>query len=320
MFDWMLVGALSAAILQPGNGVQAPPPLQEPVGQATTLEDVVIERRELEALVRNFVGEVGAPATRRGLARWQDEVCVGAVNIRHDAAQYIIDRISLVGMGLGLRTGDPGCTANVLIIFTNDASELATTMLEERRPLFRVGLNFNRNIVALRDFQNSDRAVRWWHVSVPTDSETGRRAVRIPGATINGKPSAPVIAVFAASRLNSQIRDDLNNVMVIVDVDQLEGTTIAQLADYLAFVALAQIDPDAETSAYDTILNLFDSPHAVGGLTDWDMSYLSALYRVQNAPVRRINPSAQASAMAGVMLRDRRAVRAAAEEQPARPE
>jgi hypothetical protein len=44
-------------------------------------------------------------------------------------------------------------------------------------------------------------------------------------------------------------------------------------------VALAQIDPKADLADFDSILNLFINPAAYSGLTDWDRSYLQALYR-----------------------------------------
>jgi hypothetical protein len=43
-------------------------------------------------------------------------------------------------------------------------------------------------------------------------------------------------------------------------------------------VALAQIDPSANPASFDSILNVFNNPAAYSGLTDWDRSYLKALY------------------------------------------
>jgi hypothetical protein len=70
----------------------------------------------------------------------------------------------------------------------------------------------------------------------------------------------------------------LQNVIIVVDSTKLNGTTWQQLADYLSVVSLAQVDPDASPAAYDSILNLFSNPAAYSGLTDWDRSYVRALY------------------------------------------
>ena len=313
MTSLALVAAMAATLGAPQTA-PAPAP-QDPPEAVETLEDVVVERRALERMVREFVGEVGAAPRKRGLARWQGELCVGVVNIRTDVARYIADRVSQVGMDLGLEIGEPGCKANVFIVFATEGAALAEAMVAENRRAFRWGVGgLDRGNPALADFQTADRPVRWWHVSIPTDSETGNRAVRLPGDIdpATGQPGAPVIHVFAASRISSQIRDDMSKAMIVVDVDKLGDTNLVQLTDYLAFVSLAQVDPDGDTAAYDTVLNVFDAPGAVDGLTDWDMSYLTALYRVQNSPVQRINPNAQAGVMASYMLRNRRAAAAAA--------
>lgn len=319
----VLTAVLALALATPGQTAPVGPAGQVQVqteAQTQTqapvrLEDIVVDHRRLEETVRDFVGEVGAPPPRRGLARWTGELCVGAVNVRRDVGQAVVDRVSEVALDLGLEIGEPGCTPNVVIVFTADSTALADAMVEENRRAFRLGIGgLDRGNPALRDFRTVDRPVRWWHVSVPVNSDNGTIAVRLPGDVDNrGNPSAPTIAVFAASRLNSQIRDDLNKVMIVVDVDGLQGINLAQLADYLAFVSLAQVDPDGDTAGWDTVLNLFDAPTAVDGLTEWDRTYLTSLYRVQGGPIRRINPQSQASVMANDMARRWRAQQTAAE-------
>ena len=311
----MIGAALVAALALPQDAAATPLP-QEPPAGTVRLEDIVVDHRRLGDAVRDFVGEVGAPPRRRGLARWQDALCVGVVNIRRDIGQALADRISRVGLDLGLEIAEPGCTANVLIVFAEDGAALADAMVAEHRRAFRIGIGgVDRGNPALRDFRTADRPVRWWHVSVPVDSESGKIAVRMPGDVdpVTGNPVAPVIFVFAASRLTSQIRDELNKAVIVVDVDDVEGVNLAQLADYLAFVSLAQVDPDGDTSSFDTVLNLFDNPAAVDGLTEWDRTYLTSLYRVGGGPVRRINPHAQATTMANDMARRWRAQQTATE-------
>lgn len=281
-------------------------PEQEPV----TVDDVTVEARPLDEFVRDFVAETGAPARGRGLARWQGRICVGVVNLESGLAQAIADRVSQVGLGLGLDVAEPGCRANIFIVFTADSDGLTAQLVETYPDAFHVGVGgIDRGRTALAAFTTSDQPVRWWHRSLPVVIDTGAPAIRLPGES-----DPPMIAVFAASRLTTPIRDDLKRAMVIVDVDRLGQVNLAQLADYLAFVSLVQVDPDAELGAYDTVLNLFHDPAGVDGLTEWDESYLLALYKVQDAPVLRANHAAQAGVVASVMTRDQR--RAAA----ARPE
>lgn len=305
MINWTLAAAMAVALASPQTPpVSSTPAPQEPAGVvAEPLEDVVVEGRRLEQLVREFVGEVSAPSGRyRGLARWHGRFCVGVVNVRPEIGQAIADRVSQVGQELGLDVGAPGCRANVFVVFADDGAALADAMVEESRRAFRIGVGgLDRGNAALDDFRTADRPVRWWQLSLPVNADTGQRAVRLPGDL-----GAPRMSIFAPSRVTTQIRDDLKKTMVIVDVDQLGEANLAQIADYIAFVTLVQIDPEADTSRYDTILNLFDDPRGVDGLTDWDRSYLTSLYETQDLPVLRRNPRAQTRRVASEMLSERR--------------
>ncbi len=261
----------------------APAPQTADPGRAADLEDVEVTGRPLDSMIRNFVNEVAAPNRGRGLARWDDEICVGVANLRNEPAQYIADRVSTIAEDVGLTPGQPGCTPNIMVVATDDGAALAQQLVAERARAFRMGgSGMDRGGVALRAFQETDAPVRWWQVSMPTDSETGARAVRLPGECRNDCSSpmdmAPVVNVFAASRLSTQIVDTLFRTIVILDVDQIADVSVVQLADYIAMVTLAQIDPSADTSGYASILNVFADPGAADTLTDWDTAYLKGLY------------------------------------------
>lgn len=278
MIEFLLAGALFVA--QP----QTPPApaSQDPV----QLEDVIVSGRTLDSLITEFVGEVAEPNRRRGLARWNADVCVGVANLDGRAAQYLTDRISTVAGDLGLRTGAPGCSPNILVIATADAKGLARQMTGQRRRAFRMGgSGMDRGGAALRDFVDTDRPVRWWQMSLPVDSESGDIAVRIPGQCTGNctgaMQMAPQINVASASRLTTQIVDNLIRAIVIVDVDQVSDVSILQLADYIALVSLAQIDPEADTSGFASILNVFETPEIADSLTEWDLAYLDGLYNAE---------------------------------------
>lgn len=262
---------------------------------AVELEDVVVTGRSLDTMIRNFVGEVAEPNRGRGLARWDGPVCVGVSNLQADAAQYLADRISTVADDLGLEPGAPGCTPNIVVIATEDAEALARTLVSERRRAFRMGgAGMDRGGDALEDFVETDRPVRWWQMAMPVDSETGARATRLAG-DCNGPECAggvigfaPRTNVFAASRLRTQFVDNLMRAVVIVDVDQVQDLSILQLADYIAMVSLAQINPDADTSGYASILNVFDDPDGSASLTSWDEAFLGGLYSAERNAAAQI--------------------------------
>ena len=176
--------------------------------------------------------------------------------------------------------GEPGCAPQVNIVFATNAKETAAAMVESEPRMFmpvagHAGMDLGR--VALEEFAQSEKPVRWWHVSLPVDARTGGAAIELDkncGETF----CPPTVNVAGPSRIHNGTRDDMVYVVVIVDATKLKGTTWQQLGDYLAVVSLCQIDPHTNPASFDSILNLFTNPKAYSGLTDWDRSYVKALY------------------------------------------
>ncbi len=265
----------------------------DPTLPESRVDDIVVDGRPLEVIAEEFVATLSAPPRSRGLARWSGTVCIGVVNFRNDVAHLIIDRISEVAEDLDIRLGQPGCKPNLVIAGTDDASGLAREMVRRyRRPFFRYGYTrSNRGSGALAAFQTTDAPVRWWHMSLPINTIDGSPAIRLPG---QGYWVSPCAGSRRGSRTCDAITDHLTRLIIIIDIDRVAGRTVAQLADYLTLVALAQIEPDAGYSAFNTVLNLFDPDLQVTGLTDWDLIYLNALYSGED---ERLDPREQAARM-----------------------
>ena len=251
---------------------------------AVQIEDVEITARRPDGMVREFVNEVAAPNRNRGIARWEKDICIGVANLRGATAQYIVDRMSAVALEIGLTPGEPGCEANVIVIASDSADRVAEELVNERlNVLIMGGSGMDQGRAALNAFVRSDRPVRWWQISMPINSQTGVAAIRLPGEC-NGPCSGaadfgPKVRLPSATRLSSPIVDSLYRTIIIVDLEQVRDVTVPQLADYLAMVTLAQIDPEADTHGFESILNVFESPATVSGLTEWDQTYLRGLYR-----------------------------------------
>lgn len=284
----ILPGLLLAAVLS-ASPVAAQDPAPAAADEPIRLEDVIVSARRLEDAAEAFVDEVAAPIPRRRLARWHEGVCVGVVNLEPGVAHFIADRVSDVAREVGLRAHEPECNPSILIVATKDASNFTRAFVEQRPAIFRPGgAGMSRGTAALESFITTDRAVRWWSVSQTTDPDTGAPAVRMPGEFNQWRPSldgsdsvmnyAPNTSTRTTSRLSAQYREDLKRIFVIVDVDRLNGASLTQLADYVAMVSLAQINPDAQPGQYETILNLFENPEFAPGLTGWDKAYLAGLY------------------------------------------
>ena len=118
--------------------------------------------------------------------------------------------------------------------------------------------------------------------------------------------------IITASMLRNDLRDDLAQVIIVVDVDKIGGASIDQLAAYLTMIALVQVDPEAEPRGYDTILNLFDQPErAPASLTAWDMAFLDGVYGAEQA---QLSSQARLGAVAAAMAQSVRNQQARAPE------
>ena len=297
----MMITPLFIALALVGQTAQEPRPAPE--APVTQVDEVTITGQRVREAVSSFLDEVTDPPRGRGPARWSDSVCVGAVNLRRELAQPMIDRLSQVALDLELDIGEPGCRPNILIIATDDGPGLARALVDERPRAFRPGYaGASQSRASLEQFQSNDQAVRWWHVSMPVDADSGRPAVRLRGQN-------PPVVPSQGSLLRTQIRNDLTRAIVIIDLARAEGVSLQQLADYVAMVAYAQVNPEADTRPYETVLNLFDDPSsAPDGMTDWDVSYLASLYA---AELDQRSPTAQVGRIGSIMARDR--------EEPAEP-
>lgn len=256
---------------------------------------------------QSFVERIAlATSPQDSLARWDGEVCVGAVGLAPAQAQAMVDRISARARAVGLRPGAPGCRANVMVIYAPDSDVVTREIVDQRRDL--LGYNADDTTItagreAMEEFANTPRPIRWWHVSstgvgsMSPDAEhrmrqaSGRTAAlaaatRGVSAGDVGSPSdmQGVDAVRtngSRTRSNAVRSNDLSYALVVVDARRVAEIPADAWMDYVALVALAQLDPGADTSGYPTVLNLFASNPASrpAGLTSLDIAYLQALYR-----------------------------------------
>ena len=298
----MLVSVLSIALMlagaqaaSPASGVQA-----APQDESTTLSTIEVEgqRRTAYDAARAFTNEILVTPPRRGIARWRttDPICPGVVNMQRDVAQALVDRIADRVIELGLQAGEPGCKANMIIVGADDGAAMASSLIEARPRAYITGIaGTSLTYRALNIFRTSDAPVRWWMLTVPLDARTGEVTVRTPDSE-----DAPIRRIDGAGRLRSQDINAIFQVMVVVDVNRIGTVNVGQLGDYIAMVALAQVDAQADVAGFETVLNLFQDPAGVSGLTDWDLTYLRQLYA---ADLSVLSASAQVGRIAGAMAR-----------------
>ncbi|HVY89375.1 MAG TPA: hypothetical protein VG942_10935 [Hyphomonadaceae bacterium] len=256
-----LVVALAAAISTPALAQQ----------QTQADDKVVIEGRQLEDAVRDFVAEVAAAPKGSNLARWDRKVCVGELNLRPEYAQKLIDHVSLVAVAVGLEPGEPGCRPNILILADSNGDDLATRLVAKNPRAFQPDYaSTNLGSKALSRFETSHAPVRWWHISETVLADSGKPAMQ-----------GQSVLVRRASRLRGNVREDLAHALIILDTSRIGSISFGSLCDYVAMVALAQVDAQADMGKFRSILNLFSekADNRTIRMTQWDLDYLEALYK-----------------------------------------
>jgi hypothetical protein len=309
MITALAVSALLLTASSPAGGPQAasgPVPPQDP--DVTEVDEVVIAALPNGAASLAFVRTVAAPGPGREMALWRQPVCVGVGGLQPEPARMLADHISGWAARLELRVGEPGCRPNILIVASDDGDATARDLIRRRPRDFRIGVRgADAGAAALRAFQSSGAPVRWWHVSLPVDDETGTPLNRLPGQappTWDGQnlttPNSFTgnVRTTSPSLISAQERDDLLQVVIVLDIKALDAASFAQVADYMVLPALAQIEAGAAPE-YPSILNLFAAGgEAVDGLTRWDRAFLRGLYRAdQSRSGGRANLAAVADAM-----------------------
>lgn len=254
------------------------------------------------------------------LARWDEGVCVGAVGLDASQLQQLVDRVSTRARAVGLRPGRPGCRANVMVVFSNDSDAITRQIVDQRRDMLGFYGGDNRVTAgrdAMEDFANTPRPIRWWHVSStgvgsmnPTAararlSASGRTASQMAASSGGGGgvgagdvgsaqdlQGADGVRSNGSRTRTEESANELSYALIVVDARRVANTPMSAWMDYVAFAALAQLNPDARTTNYPTILNLFaQSSSPPSGLTTWDLAYLDALYHVRSEDSDRQIPA-----------------------------
>jgi hypothetical protein len=203
-------------------------------------------------------------------------------------AQFINDRLAQRAEAVGLDVGEPGCRANILIVVSNNPDTVARDLYDHHKTLLgyyqQRGHGTLGRRALLQDFVNSIAPVRWWHVSrtITRDGDVIDEPADGRDAQGMGDPTrgAPVVTLGSGStRISRTTHQDFGVAFIIVDARKLHGVGFEALADYIAMVTLAQLDPRADVSTYPTILNLFAHRDPTpAAMTDWDAAYLQGLY------------------------------------------
>jgi len=252
-----------------------------------------LTREQARERAVEFVRQVGVARGQQAAARWIDPVCPRVRGIAEPYSGIVEARMRGIAAEVGMRVAREGCDPNISVSFVGDAEALmreidrrSPTRLQEVPPDARDAL------------LTGDAPVRWWYLtgtrsrhgtgstSQTLNTQADDRAAA--GSSISN-PSSPTEALshYDSSIISTQVNRAIVDANVVIDLDRVEGRALEAIAAYAAFVAFVEVrtsDPRAPGS----ILGLFSTDPETRSLTEWDMTFLRSLYRLQlDRPARR---------------------------------
>lgn len=259
----------------------APAMEQEPVEAAAQDPTPVIvvtaeQEREAEQRVEKMTRAITRrPRVDKPIARQYGQICVGIVGLKSDLAVALGQRVYENARRLDIGVAPDGCQVNTLIAFVDDARAEVEDLRKSAPWLFETLLDYEYERVL-----RGNGGAHAWH-SFQVKEADGKELAVIevgdpPRQVQSGDP-------FNATRMAQQIRTDIIGSVVIIDRDRVPGKTIQQLADYASIRSFASVDDLSNGGPNDTptILSLFEADGVnAEGLTEFDWSYLEALYRL----------------------------------------
>lgn len=267
----------------------APAIAQEQPRMASGLpEESVTSTALREQQMRAFIQSRAAPSFRIGkLQRWERPLCPAAAGLKPALLQFIVQRVKETAAKVGAPVNRSStCRYNVQIVFSSVPQRVVNFLRQQHEDL----LGAHDTSVQADALARFDHPMQSWYATATIDARGSVHG--------DGKRRGPLQCLdlpeckfmldadsFASTgtRLGDGLRTGLMNVVVVADRDRLVDHEIGALADYIAFLVLAQPSTLDDCQALPSILNMLarDCPAGPQELSAVDIAYLKGLYHMQ---------------------------------------
>lgn len=265
----LMLGAPCSTHAQAGSDVTVVGPRQpSPDGQAE----------------RAYVRALTATPVDGQLARWHQPICVAALGVEPAVATYLREQVERTALVVGAAVAPRSCHPNLVIQFTPDAQSLVRIM-ERRDPRLLQQVDAAQRA----RLRMADLPMRWWSTIVtqgadgaPLSSTPPLAISELGGTNLATGAGTRWGNSYNSSLIRTNLRTDLDSVLILVDVPDATGLKLSQVAAIAAFAGLSGGSVPSTTLAVGSVLDLLQpaGDRAGAGLTSGDMAFLTALYRV----------------------------------------
>lgn len=244
------IAALAAAtLIAPASaqvGMRASTSVQNPA--AAEGDGIIVTGTKKKKEIAQALRQLIQPTGREQLARFEDKLCPMVIGMPRDWTQAMTRMIRDNIAAVGGKLEPAGCKPNALAIFIDQPRELVEALHDAEPHLFNMTPREYKQFAALPG------PVWSWHVTDMRD----RDGNQVAQGSMQGQDFA-VVKNAAATRLYSNVREDMLGGFVVIDRQQTIGRTLRQLADLTTMHLLLDIKPGAERQDPSSILSLFEA-------------------------------------------------------------
>ena len=240
-----------------------------------------------EKQIQQYVESHAVPSRHLGkIGRWESPICVAGEGLKPELLEFVIRRVKAVAAQVGAPVDQsPNCRQNVEIGFASNPQ----SVMDYIRDKHAAYLGFYDNSSQAAASARMTRPIQAWYATVTIDVIGGTESDTRP----TGPPTCwdPPWCRFMVSatvhratgtRVSDGLRTGFRNVIVLGDRDRLVKMEMGVVADYIAFLVLAQPASLDDCSSLPSILGSLapNCPTASGELSAADIAYLTGLYRM----------------------------------------
>jgi hypothetical protein len=304
-----LVTIAAIALGSPATTTQ--PALSNPAsGQSRLVGGLPVESvtvvgvRPSEETIKNFVETRTAPTVVLGkMARWTKKICPQTVGLGDTYAKYVSQRIRDIATAVGAPVyADSACRPDIEVVFTTTPQGL----MDRVRNHETVFLGYYSNSSQADELAKVTHPIQAWYttesmdidgtrvvdsgrcgasgtttLNFQTDAQTDKGGIATVGVNQLSLPCA-FVAHASGSRINNGLSSGFYNVLIVAEPAKLYDYEVGSLADYIAMLALSRPASLDSCLQLPSISNMLAPGCASvsNRITDGDLAYLRALYKM----------------------------------------
>lgn len=258
-------------------------------------EILVIGETQRKNRVSNFIKTIVKPSREGQYASFQGRICPVAMGLPDEHVNVIEARMIEVAKAANIKTGKPGCAANMAVVIVHDTKDFFAE-LRKKSPEILSGISIpERNLL----MNAPGPAYAWQTITARGangSSDSGAGTALVGGKDITtGDLSSGLRSGNGSrtsrgsnSRINRSVRFDINLAVVLIEKSALENVTLRQVGDYSLMRLLGHTqDVKFEDINERTVLSLFtdraDDMNPPESVTAWDMAFMKSMYKAKGA-------------------------------------